>query len=85
MSIQEIGFNCFQASLYTAAPLTLLPLMLRDSQGRRRVGWKTAIATLAAGVATLTSVLAAMKWDQVAPYAKFALVGTQNTFTGTAG
>ncbi len=57
------------------APLTLLPLFLRDSQGRRRVGVITAVSILAAGVSTLVAVFVGMKWNSMGDYGEMVHSG----------
>ncbi|CAM6013620.1 unnamed protein product [Sphagnum balticum] len=66
--------------LFLAAmtPLTLLPLFLTDSQGRRRVGVITAVSILAAGVSTLVAVFVGMKWNSMGDY---GVVGTSMPLT----
>ncbi|CAK9860398.1 unnamed protein product [Sphagnum jensenii] len=63
--------------LFLAAmtPLTLLPLFLRDSQGRRRVGVITAVSILAAGVSTLVAVFVGMKWNSMGDYGEMVHSG----------
>jgi hypothetical protein len=57
------------------APLTLLPLFLRDSRRRRQVGVITAVSILAAGVSTLVAVFVGMKWNSMGDYGEMVRSG----------